>query len=115
MGFRFIRLGHLEVLQRADHGAAGGIKEGFFVGAVKNEKGFVLIPGAEVAAQKGKYPVFRSDLTAQNTAQLGKTDKAFQQMRFSLEMTDCLENRIERIIGRIFQEAGAVFHSLVFT
>ena len=108
MGFRFIRPGHLEVLQRADHGAAGGIKEGFFVGAVKNEKGFVLIPGAEVTAQKWKHAVFRFDLAAQYAAQFGKTDKPFQQMGLAVEMPHGGKDRGECFVGNVTQKRRTV-------
>ena len=50
VGLRFIRRSHLKICQRTDHGLSGGIEQRLVVGAVVNEKFFVLIAGAEVTA-----------------------------------------------------------------
>jgi len=62
----------LEVLQGPDHSLPGGVKEGFMVGAVVEEEGFVQISGAEMPGQQRQDPVFRRDFTAQHAAQIGK-------------------------------------------
>ena len=49
--FCVIRRSHLKILQRTDHGFSGGVKQGFLVGAVINEKTVIHVPGAEMAAK----------------------------------------------------------------
>ena len=93
-GFCFIRRRHPEILQRAEYGFAGGIKKSLFVGAVIDEEGFALIAGTKMAAQQGEDPVFRFDFAAEDSAKLGETDEALQQMRFAIQMTDCGSYRI---------------------
>ena len=67
-GFRFIRRGHLEIRQGPDDRLAGDMEQGLFVGAVVEEKAFVVIAGAEVAPQKGQNLVFWLDFAAQDAA-----------------------------------------------
>ena len=47
-GFRFIWRRHMKDLQGADCGLSGCIKQRFPVGAVIDEKGFVLISGTKM-------------------------------------------------------------------
>ena len=44
------------------------VEKGLFVGAVVEEKTFVVIAGAEVAPQKGQNLVFWLDFAAQDAA-----------------------------------------------
>ena len=75
-GFRLVRRGHLEIRQGPDDRLTAGVKQGFFVGAVVEEKGLVVHPGLEVAAQHRQNPVLRLDFPAQYASHLREADKA---------------------------------------
>ena len=70
IGFRFVGRGHLERLQGADDCLPGSVEQRLLVGAVIDEKCFLPVAGAEMAAQDGEDPVFRFYLTAQHAAKL---------------------------------------------
>ena len=76
------------------------------MGAVIEEEGLVEIPGTEVAAQQGQYPVFGSDLSAKDAAQLGKADEALQKVGLTVEVLYRLGHRVECLIGKVPQKAG---------
>ena len=98
MGLLLIRRRHLKLLQRSDHRLAAGVEQCLAMGPVIQEKGIVRIAGTKVTPQQRKHPVFRLDLSAQNTAQIGKAGKPLEQMRFRIQVPHCLGHRVERFI-----------------
>ena len=86
MRLGFIGRRHLKIRQRANYRPAGSIEKRLVMGAVIDEKFFILVSGAEMAPQQRQYPVLRLDFPAQNAAQLGKADKALQQMGLTVEV-----------------------------
>lgn len=86
MRLGFIGRRHLKIRQRANYRLAGSIEKRLVMGAVIDEKFFILVSGAEMAPQQRQYPVLRLDFPAQNAAQLGKADKALQQMGLTVEV-----------------------------
>ena len=61
-----------------------------------------------MAPQQRQYPVLRLDFPAQNAAQLGKADKALQQMGLTVEVPHGGKDRMQRFVGRISQKTGAL-------
>ena len=112
MRLGFIGRRHLKIRQRANYRPAGSIEKRLVVGAVIDEKFFILVSGAEMAPQQRQYPVLRLDLSAQNAAQLGKADKALQQMGLTVEVPHGGKDRMQRFVGRISQKAGPSRSSL---
>ena len=96
--FLFIRRRKGQGIGLHDAGAAAAVKKQLAVGAVIQEKGFVGIAFAEIAAQKGEHPIFRPDLGTQNTAVIRKTNEAAEFFQFSGQMAN----------GLIQGEAGVI-------
>ena len=108
MGLCFVRRRHLKMLQRPDDRFSVGVKQGFPVGTVIEEKLFTLVAGAKVAPQQRQDPIFRFDLSAQYAAQVGKADKAFQQVDLAVEVADSPQHGIQRFIGKVPQKARSL-------
>jgi len=78
------------------------------MGAVVEEEPLVVEPGAEVPAQQGQDPVFRFNLPAQYAAQVREADEALQQVDLAVQVLDGPCHGVERLVGAVPEEAGAL-------
>ena len=96
------------MLQRPDDRFSVGVKQGFPVGTVIEEKFFTLVAGTKVTSQQRQDPVFRFDLPAQHAAQVGKADKALQQVDPAVEVADRYSSLSGRQVRKPLCSSSAV-------
>lgn len=102
--FRLVRRGHFKVFERDDARFAAAVEQGFVVGAVIDEEGFVMRAVAKVVPQQRQHAVFRLDLRAEDAVELGKAEKAAQLFRFSVEVAHSFEQRQVGFIAQTRQK-----------